>query len=509
VRAERGSPGLRRARAFLRRLGGSHTRAVPQHARVRDLFLRVLGVLFLVAFLSLTAQIPVLFGSHGLLPAAPFLDAIRGSVSFWRLPTLFWLDASDATLELAGIAGTAASVALALGFWPRASLVTVWVLYLSFISVGQSFLAFQWDSLLLESAVVALAVAPAGLWPRRAPQPQPLAVLLVLWLAFRLHFESGVTKLASGDETWRDLTAMVSYYETAPIPTRLAWYVHQAPLWFHRLTSFVTLAVEIGLPFAFFVPVRRLRAAVFVFVLGFQATIFLTANYGFFNPLSASLAILLLDDDHLAWLRAKLRLRPRPSPPLRRPELRHTAATLAFTGAFVLLSLVPFLARLGSSSARWIERRWGGFRTINSYQLFTSMTLVRKEAVLEGSQDGETWESYELRYKPGHVDRPPPFVAPHQPRVDFLCWFLLLGGHDQEFFQTLVKRVATEPETVAGLFARMPFDGKAPRWLRVRIYEYHFTDRATRAQTGAWWSRELVDTSNVIDGAQFSRESGR
>jgi hypothetical protein len=497
-------PPLRvRAKAFLRALGGGNRGDVPQRARVRDLFLRVLGLIYVVAFVSLTIQLPVLLESHGLLPARDLLESVRGE-SFWRVPTLFWLDASDTTLELAGWAGAAAGGLLALGIAPRAALLVAWAIYLSFVTVGQSFFAFQWDNLLLESAVAALAVAPAGLTLRGAPSPGPLGIFLVLWLAFRLHFESGIAKLAGGDPSWRDLTAMASYYETAPIPTWLAWYAHQAPLWFHELTSLVTLVGEVGVPLLFFVPSRRARAAAFVLVLALQATIELTANYAFFNVLSVALALLLLDDEHLAWVARRFGRELAPRPPVR-PRRWRTAALAVYVAALVALSVVPFLRVLRIGAFRDVDRAISPFRSVDAYYLFTSMTLVRKEAVIEGSQDGETWESYELRWKPGDVDRAPGFVAPHQPRVDFLCWFLLLGGHDDEYFQTLVKRIATEPGTVAPLFARMPFGGAAPRWLRVHAWRYRFTDAATRASTGAWWSREDLGTSNEIDASLFAR----
>jgi hypothetical protein len=487
---------------LLRALGGGRTRSVPERALARDLFLRTLGLIYAIAFASLTVQIPVLVGSHGLLPAATFLERARPFVSFVRLPTLFWLDASDATLAGAGLTGVAAGLLLAGGVAPRICLGLVWALYLSFVSIGMSFLAFQWDNLLVESAFFALAVAPRALLPRRAPGPAPLGVLLVLWLAFRLHFESGIAKLASGDPSWRDLTAMASYYETAPIPTRLGWYVGQAPEWFHRLTSAVVLGFELGVPFLFWIPVRRLRAALFIIIVAFQAGIFLTANYGFFNPLSAALCILLLDDGHLAWVAARFGRTLVPRPPKRTRRWR-TLALLGATAGLIPLTLVPFASVLHWHPVPSIEARLGPWRTIGAYHLFASMTLVRKEVVIEGSPDGETWEPYEFEYKPGAVDRAPPFVAPHQPRVDFLAWFLLLGGRDDEWFQALVKKIATEPDVVAPLFSSRPFDGARPRYLRVRTYRYRFADLETHSRTGAFWTREPLETSNVIDCSEY------
>src|SRR5437870_425710 len=46
----------------------------PTYVLSRWLFLRLLGVVYLVAFLSLVPQVTGLVGEHGLLPARPFLD---------------------------------------------------------------------------------------------------------------------------------------------------------------------------------------------------------------------------------------------------------------------------------------------------------------------------------------------------------------------------------------------------------------------------------------------------
>ena len=137
-------------------------------------------------------------------------------------------------------------------------------------------------------------------------------------------------------------------------------------------------------------------------------------------------------------------------------------------------------------------------RTINAYHLFAQMTLVRREAVIEGSNDGTDWRAYELHYQPGDVDRAPPFVAPHQPRVDFQMWFLLLGGRLAPWFHTLLDRLQHDPAVVAPLFARNPFPDAPPRLVRIAVYRYRFTDAATRARTGAWWTRELLGTSQPV-----------
>jgi len=446
-------------------------------ALVRNLFLRILGLIFLAAFLSLWVQVEVLIGSDGLLPLR--LDGV-----------------SDAALEAGALLGALLSLGLVFDLAPRWCLLASWLLYLATVHAGRDFFAFQWDNLLLESAFFALFVTPGGWRARDAPSPHPLGVFLMLWLVFRLHFESGAAKLLSGDPTWRDLTAMVAYYETAPLPTWLAWYAHQMPLWAHRLTALATLVVELGLPFLLWAP-HRLRGAVFALLVATQLGIVLTANYAFFNYLAIALCLFVLDDDHLRWL---LR-RPRPAEPLLTPAaLSGGAAGIAALVA--LLTLVPFAPWLPlpapvEEALRPLARVLAQTRSINAYHLFASMTLVRREAVIEGSEDGEHWREYELRYQPGDPARAPRFAAPHQPRVDFQNWFLLLrGGAVPPYFENLLRGILAGSPAVTALFAHDPFPARPPRFVRVAVYRYRFT----RATGGPWWQRELLGHSRVWGG---------
>ena len=466
---------------------------MAERAVVRDLFLRLLGLVFLAAFLSLLVQITALVGDDGLLPARVLLTRVD---SLADAPTLFrWIEPSDGALRALAIAGAVLSLALAGNLAPRWCLVALWVLYLSFVTVGQEFFAFQWDNLLLETAVLAILLAPGGLRPRAAPAPHPLALFLVLWLLFRLHVESGLAKILLGDPTWRDLTAPASYYETAPLPTWIGWWVHQLPLAAHRASGLGMYLVELALPFGLLGP-RRVRVVTFAGMVGMQLVFLLTANYGFFNYLSIALCLFALDDGHLGWIAVRLGRPLAPRLP-RRPSPTATAVLAPLTVALLGLSLVAFLPlvpplRNALTALAPIRRVVGPWRSVNAYHLFAQMTRVRREAVIEGSDDGVTWLAYEFRWKPGDPMWAPAFVAPHQPRLDFQMWFLLLGGREvPPWFAQLLTKPRREPDAVTGWFAHDPFAGRAPARIRVAVYRYRFTDPATRRATGAWWTRTL------------------
>lgn len=476
-------------------------------AHVRNLFLRLLGVIFLIAFVSLLPQVTLLVGRQGLLPAHAYLQAVRRFGGPLEFPSLFWLGCGDWALRLGAVVGAVMSLGLMLNLAPRYCLIVLWGLYLSFVTIGQDFFSFQWDNLLLESAFFALLATPAGLRPNDKAAPHPVAVFLMLWLVFRLHVESGAAKLLGGDPTWRDLTAMVSYYETAPLPTWVGWYAHQLPVWAHRLTALFTYVVEIASPMLIWGP-RRLRAGVFCLMVAMQIGIILTANYGFFNYLSIALCLFVLDDGHLAWVAARFGRTLATVPPR---SLDPRRAYLPVLGglALVAISLVPFFPflRLPPSidgDLVPLRRVLDGYRSINAYHLFVQMTLVRREAVIEGSEDGVTWQAYEFRYKPGDPLRAPAFVAPYQPRLDFQMWFLLLGARIQAlYFDHLLEELQRDPPAVAAFFSQDPFPGDPPRFLRVAVYRYRFTDWQTRSATGAWWRRELLGYSPVFQSGSF------
>ena len=125
----------------------------PRFELVSWLFLRAIGLVYLVAFVSFGVQALGLIGSHGILPLSEFADAVRsqlGSASYWRVPMVFWLDQSDFAIQAACWTGAALSILLIFDIFPRLSLFFLYLLYLSLFYAGQEFMGFQWDLLLLE-----------------------------------------------------------------------------------------------------------------------------------------------------------------------------------------------------------------------------------------------------------------------------------------------------------------------------------------------------------------------
>lgn len=488
TRSERGRP------FSLSKWPGGEAVTAPSYRLTADLFLRALGLVYLIAFVSLWVQVQGLVGSGSILPVADFLTRAHtalGADAFARLPTLLWLSSSDIALNLLCGGGVLFAVLLMLGILPALSLALLWLFYLSLTVGGQVFLSFQWDVLLLETGFLAIFLAPLNLRTRfgRGPEPSRLALFLLKLLLFRLMFTSGVVKLTSGDASWLTGVALRFHYETQPLPTPLAYFAHHLPLWFQRVSLYVTFFVELVVPWFYFAP-RRLRFLAGGFTALLMLLIALTGNYGFFNLLTVVLCLSLLDDRALAWLRVS----NTPEKPYRRwPRalvVGVTAVVITFTPLLVYSALRPGAAWPGFANRAygWLQP----FRSFNSYGLFRVMTTRRPEIILEGSDDGETWLTYDFKFKPGNLERAPPIVQPHMPRLDWQMWFAALGSCERTpwFVQFLVRLLEGAPE-VTGLLESNPFD-TPPKFVRATLYDYHYTAPANLREEGRWWQRETL-----------------
>ena len=479
----------------------------PRHERLSLLFLQVFALIHFSAFASFGVQALGIIGSDGILPLAEYVDALRdrlgtGPVAWWNVPFVFWASASDRAIEVVVGLGIVASIVLLAGRLPRLALATLYVLYLSLLYAGQRFMTYQWDILLVETTAIALFL----------PRHPTLGVWLLRWLLFRFMLLSGAVKLLSGDPTWASLTALDYHYETQPLPTLLAWYAHLLPHGFNRACVVVMLFIELVLPFGIFGP-RRVR---FVACVGFvllELLIMLTGNYNFFNLLTLLLCVTLLDDDALARLLpgplyARLarhratRMHARHEDEDTRettPGLRARLATrLAALAAACLVGIG--LAQVVGMFRGYIGGPVAGvlqavepLHLVNTYGLFAVMTTQRDEIVVEGSNDGRSWSEYEFKYKPGDLKRAPGWMIPHQPRLDWQMWFAALGSYDgNPWFAHFLLRLLEGAPPVTALLANDPFAGSPPRYVRALVYRYRFSDAATRAATGQWWTRELI-----------------
>ena len=478
---------------------------------MRRAFLSCLGVIYLIAFLSFWVQLSGLIGSQGIAPAAQTMAEIKqatkalnlGATRYLRAPTLCWFSASDSFLNVQCALGAALAVLLIVGIAPAPCLFLLWLIYLSLCTVGDPFLSFQWDVLLLETGFLAIFFAPLQWWPKnpvREKPPSLVALWLLRWLLFKLMFRSGAVKLTSGDPAWRHLTALNYHFETQPLPTWIGWHVHHFPEWIHKSDTVFMFVIELAVPFLIFLPRRPRQLACLAF-FALQFFIMLTGNYCFFNLLTMALCLTLLDDATLQkCLPARWCQPPESVNAARWPTLEicrnvlviPVVAIMLMTSFVQFYDLFHFNVRLPIRLLRACQNV-EPLRTFNGYGLFQVMTTSRPEIILQGSNDGTSWRNYEFKYKPGDLKRPPAFVEPHQPRLDWQMWFAALGTYeDNRWFVQFCERLLQGSPPVLELLEKNPFPDAPPKYIRAVVFRYHFTDAATKKKTGEWWRRELV-----------------
>jgi lipase maturation factor 1 len=501
-----------------RSLGSSVTRMLwgkdvrpPTYFWARRWFLRALGAIYLIAFVSLWVQVDGLIGSDGVSPVNQFLPAVHaqlGKDAYAILPTLCWFNSSNAFLHFLCGGGAVLSVLLIFGIAPALSLVALFAFYLSLTIAGQTFLSFQWDILLLETGFLSIFLAPWRLWPREliflpaSPPPATAApvsragLFLLKFLLFKLMLMSGVVKLTSGDDCWWNLTALDYHYWSQPLPTVFGWWADKSPEWFKHFSVAFCLGIEIIVPFFIWAP-RRPRLIAAGLMIFLQFAIAITGNYCFFNLLTIALCLLLIDDAAVGTDRHSVGI-PTPGAPSGRAlairlcgyaSIAVVVVTLPIN-AWLIFSAFKPRARPPHALATVYEQL-EVFRIVNGYGLFRVMTKDRCEIVLEGSADGVEWLPYEFKWKPGDVKRAPGWCAPHQPRLDWQMWFAALESpRENPWFFGLIVRLLQGSQDVNRLLAHNPFPDKPPSYVRAMFYRYRFTTVIELRQTCAWWKRQ-------------------
>jgi hypothetical protein len=449
----------------------------------RTVFQRGLGLIYLIAFLNAANQFKPLLGEHGLLPVPVWIK----DVAFRESPSLFFFAPKDSAFLLAAWTGVVLSCLVVTGIsdnystWLSASIwAALWVLYISFVNVGQTFYAFGWESILLEAGFYATFLGSTK------SAPQIIGILLVRWLCFRVMFGAGLIKLR-GDPCWRDMTCLDYHYETQPMPNPLSWYLHWGPAWTHRAGVWFNHFAELAAPFGYFLPQPVASIAGIVTIL-FQASIMASGNLSWLNLLTIILAIPMLDNRILGMLI-----------PIRVPELQpsamaHKVAVGALAILVIWLSIKPVRNML--SPRQIMNTSFNPFHLVGTYGAFGGITRTRYEVVVEGTDEttltpATKWREYEFRGKPGNTGRLPPQIAPYHLRLDWLMWFAAMSSYSEHpWFAHFMAMLLEGDAATLSLLKSSPFS--KPHYVRALLYEYHFTTLEERKRTGQWWTRQLA-----------------
>ncbi|MEE3063821.1 MAG: lipase maturation factor family protein [Actinomycetota bacterium] len=460
--------------------------SAPDYWLGRFVLERGVAAIYLIAFIAAALQFRALIGEHGILPVPRFL----ARQSWWRSPSIFALHYSDRLFASVSWLGAALSAAVVVGaadllpLWAAMSVwLMLWGLYLSIVNVGQAWYSFGWESLLLESGFLMIFLGN----DRVAPP------MLTLWMArlllFRVEFGAGLIKMR-GDACWRDLTCLYYHHETQPMPGPLSWFFHHLPKPLHRIEVAGNHFAQLVVPFGLFAPqpVASVAAAIVVVT---QLWLVMSGNFAWLNWLTIVLAFSAIDDSAAAVLV------PIPGHfAVSAAPLWFVVCVAGFAGAVLFLTYWPVRNML--SPRQRMNMSFNPFHLVNTYGAFGSIGRVRREVVIEGTDEPRLsaqtgWQEYEFKGKPGALRRLPRQWAPYHLRLDWLMWFAAISpGYAQPWLKPFMQRLLTGDRHTLRLLRHNPFPDSPPRYVRAQLYQYRFTTPAELRRDRAWWHRALV-----------------
>ena len=472
--------------------------STPTYWLTRFMILRLLGVIYAVAFLVAINQIIPLIGSDGLLPVDIYLDNVSRALGsdgagFMRLPSIFWFWHSDTALLTVAWIGFMLSCLVMAGFANAPLLTVLWFLYMSFVHVGQDWYGYGWEIQLNETGFLAIFLCPLidmRPFPKRPP-PIPIIVLF-RWLIFRIMLGAGLIKIR-GDEIWHNGTALYYHFETQPIPGPLSRWFHFLPHTVLKIGVWFNFLAELVAPWFIFWPRLARHIAGSVIVL-FQLTLIISGNLSFLNWLTILPALACFDDGFWAKLL-----------PRRLVQKAKAAADSAeaskpmLTTAWIVVALIGFLSFRPVvnmfSPGQIMNTSFDPLDLVNTYGAFGTVGQERLNVVFEGTMDDDSsenanWKPYIYKGLPVLTDKGPPQIAPYQLRLDWQMWFAAMSSPDEyPWTLNLVWKLLHNDPGAVSLFAGNPFPDKPPRYVRAVLYRYSFAKSKDH-----WWNREKLGT---------------
>jgi hypothetical protein len=459
--------------------------SAPEYWLSRLILERGIAVIYVFAFVAAARQFRALIGDEGLLPVRRYV----ARQPFKRSPSIFHAYYSDRFFAAVAWSGAVLSTALAAGLadvlplWASVLLwLLLWILYLSIVNVGQTWYAFGWESLMLEMGLLATLLG------NNHVAPPVLAMWLARLLLFRLEFGAGLIKLR-GDSCWRDLTCLFYHHETQPMPGPLSWFFHHIPKPLHRVEVAGNHVSQLIVPFGLFAPqpVASIAGAIVVIT---QLWLVASGNFAWLNWLTILLGCSVIDTSSLSAVITVPR-----QPALVDPPLWFAVLVIAFSVLTLILSYWP--VRNMISRRQRMNMSFNPFHVVNTYGAFGSIGRVRREVVIEGTDEavvtqGTVWKEYEFKGKPGGVRRLPRQWAPYHLRLDWLMWFAAISPqYAYSWFRPFILRLLRNDRPTLRLLRHNPFPDAPPRYVRAQLYRYRFTTAAELRRDHAWWHRTL------------------
>ncbi len=221
-----------------------------------------------------------------------------------------------------------------------------------------------------------------------------------------------------------------------------------------------------------------------------QLLIIATSNHNFVNILTILLCLFLIDDRVISNSTTAVSAIKNSA----KASAKYStiiAALLIFSVSLPLMSEM-ILQKPAAVLSDWSHtlRRFG---IGNVYHVFPTMQTERHELIIQGSNDRKEWKTYPFHHKPGDLNQLPKFIVPHQPRLDWMIWFVPAQHHSSmPWFNRFMGALRRGSPSVTGLLAQNPFPDQPPQFMRVLSYRYQFNSFKDAKMTGNFWRRALI-----------------
>jgi hypothetical protein len=472
----------------------------PTYWLTRFVILRLLGIIYAVAFLVAINQVVPLIGSNGLLPLGNYLNQVSAALGsagagFMRLPSVFWLWHSDTALLTLSWAGFILSLVVVAGYANVPVMGVLWLLYMSIVHAGQDWYGYGWEIQLTETGFLAIFLCPLLEMRPFPKRPPPLIIIILFrWLIFRIMLGSGLIKFR-GDTIWRNGTALYYHFETQPIPGPLSRWFHFLPRILLKMGVWFNWLAELVAPWFIFWPrIGRHIAGVVIVLL--QIVLIFSGNLSFLNWLTIVPALACFDDGFWAKMLPQRLVRKAQTADSNAPEESVPRLTIYWIFATLvgILSIQPVINML--SPGQVMNTSFDPFDLVNTYGAFGTVGQERLNVVFEGTTDDTTgnkanWKPYIYKDLPVLLDKIPPQIAPYQPHLDWQMWFAAMSTADQyPWTYNLVWKLLHNDPAAIGLFAGNPFPNQPPRYIRAVSYRYKYAKPGN--PQGLYWTRERI-----------------
>lgn len=239
-------------------------------ARIKSYYLKGVLAIYIVAFTSLYVQVQSLFGDNGVVPLRDFLSKAPSAPSKGALESTYNIVALapkvglnyGTFVELLCLLGVLVALfsMLVRRFANALSFGLLWYIYYSICSVGQGFMSFHSDLLLLEVGFITILLAPLVPTSRMSQSDHDhLSYFLVKWLVFRYFVTNVFNVYLDNDKAWYNMTAIPMVAQGVQFPSLFSWHVFNFSTETVKIYQAYEHTVKLCAPFLIFFDLKYSR----------------------------------------------------------------------------------------------------------------------------------------------------------------------------------------------------------------------------------------------------------